>query len=409
MATFLEETNYNCIEDFNGAYGFIYITTNMINNKKYIGQKKIDNGSRWKSYLGSGHHLNNAIKKYGKENFRRRIIDLSSSEVELNEKEEYWISFYDAVNNEDFYNMIEGGNVQDSLSKRNSVPVICIDNNFVFKSIADASIWSGYTALTISKSFSKKHKFNNPHEKLIFRPLSHLKLRRKLCCICGNNFERLRSKQIMCKRCLNKKSEDDLILILNHDFIKSEKKGIHHYEVNDKWTKDKLKEFGKKEIKKPPKESAKICKRKKKTYKPRKCTKDKISQLIDLKDEIIKHYTKDKISISNIVKLINIEGVTNEVLKKALTEWGYKIKRNNSVSNKIEHYCSAVNEKNELINVFKYKYEAREWLVDSGLTMTTRFSTSQFNSLLDSDKFYGGYKFKSIDEEEYEKFIMRRG
>ena len=48
-------------------YGFIYITTNMINGKKYIGQKMFR--ERWKKYIGSGKLLKRAVNKYGKENF----------------------------------------------------------------------------------------------------------------------------------------------------------------------------------------------------------------------------------------------------------------------------------------------------------------------------------------------------
>ena len=36
----------------NYPYGFIYLTTNHFNDKKYIGQKKFD--SNWKNYFGSG-------------------------------------------------------------------------------------------------------------------------------------------------------------------------------------------------------------------------------------------------------------------------------------------------------------------------------------------------------------------
>ena len=56
-------------------YGFIYITTNLINGMKYVGQKQYDKYGRWKSYLGSGIYLKRAINKYGEENFTREIIE----------------------------------------------------------------------------------------------------------------------------------------------------------------------------------------------------------------------------------------------------------------------------------------------------------------------------------------------
>ena len=56
-------------------YGFIYITTNHINGKKYIGQKKYDKYDYWKTYLGSGILLSRAINKYGRENFSKEIIE----------------------------------------------------------------------------------------------------------------------------------------------------------------------------------------------------------------------------------------------------------------------------------------------------------------------------------------------
>lgn len=44
----------------------IYITTNLINGKIYIGQSIHSN----KNYLGSGVKLKKAIDKYGTENFK---------------------------------------------------------------------------------------------------------------------------------------------------------------------------------------------------------------------------------------------------------------------------------------------------------------------------------------------------
>lgn len=90
-------------------YGFIYITTNHVNGKKYIGQKKYDNKGKWKDYLGSGKHLKNAINKYGRENFSKEIIEECETKELLNEREKYWIKYYNAVNNNNFYNLATGG------------------------------------------------------------------------------------------------------------------------------------------------------------------------------------------------------------------------------------------------------------------------------------------------------------
>ena len=55
-------------------YGFIYITTNHINGKRYIGQKKYDKNGNWKKYLGSGVHLKRAIKNMERNIFQKRLL-----------------------------------------------------------------------------------------------------------------------------------------------------------------------------------------------------------------------------------------------------------------------------------------------------------------------------------------------
>ena len=90
-------------------HGFIYITTNMINGKKYIGQKVFDTNSMWKSYFGSGTYLKNAINKYGKENFCREIIAIVYSQEELNNLEIEFIKNHNAVESKDYYNISHGG------------------------------------------------------------------------------------------------------------------------------------------------------------------------------------------------------------------------------------------------------------------------------------------------------------
>ena len=94
----------------NEPYGFIYITTNMVNGKRYLGQKSFDEWNKWKTYLGSGKVFKNALKAYGKENFSRNIVCFCYSEEELN-KVEYDLSvFLNVVENQDWYNLEYGGN-----------------------------------------------------------------------------------------------------------------------------------------------------------------------------------------------------------------------------------------------------------------------------------------------------------
>lgn len=88
-------------------YGYVYITTNLLNGKKYIGQHKaitFDN-----KYIGSGIYLSKAIAKYGRTNFICEILESCDTKDELDEKEIYWIGKFNAVESENFYNISIGG------------------------------------------------------------------------------------------------------------------------------------------------------------------------------------------------------------------------------------------------------------------------------------------------------------
>lgn len=60
-------------------------------------------------YLGSGKLITRAIKKYGRENFKREILSYADSKEELANLEIFFIKEYDATNNKDFYNIYIGG------------------------------------------------------------------------------------------------------------------------------------------------------------------------------------------------------------------------------------------------------------------------------------------------------------
>lgn len=88
-------------------YGYVYLTTNLINGMLYIGQhssKEFD-----KYYYGSGKLIKQALSEYGTENFKCEIIEWCYSYEELNRREIYWIDFYNADSSDAFYNIAYGG------------------------------------------------------------------------------------------------------------------------------------------------------------------------------------------------------------------------------------------------------------------------------------------------------------
>jgi group I intron endonuclease len=106
----------------------IYLTTNLINSKKYIG-KDVNNNPK---YLGSGSILKKAIKKHGKKNFKKEILEHCLSKEELWQREEYWLNFYNAESNPLFYNktnkaygnsgQTQNGKIKISNAKKGWVP-----------------------------------------------------------------------------------------------------------------------------------------------------------------------------------------------------------------------------------------------------------------------------------------------
>ena len=92
----------------------IYKATNIINNKVYIGQT-IQQLSVRKSQHERSHEygyktaFSNAIRKYGKENFKWEVIYETDSIKDLNEKESYYIEYYKSLVTENGYNLKGGG------------------------------------------------------------------------------------------------------------------------------------------------------------------------------------------------------------------------------------------------------------------------------------------------------------
>ncbi len=106
------------------VYGFVYLITNLLNGKKYVGKKffwsqktlpitktrkrrkKLKVESDWRTYWGSNRHLSAEIEEYGTEHYTREILHLCKTKGEcayMEAKEQFE---RDVLLTEDYYNGI---------------------------------------------------------------------------------------------------------------------------------------------------------------------------------------------------------------------------------------------------------------------------------------------------------------
>ena len=174
----------------------IYKHTNKINGKVYIGQTSQEPEKRWKK--GEGYKdspkFYAAIQKYGWNNFKHEIIEENILTLEeADNKEAYWIFYYNSINNG--YNINLGGEkhargldfakrvsegqkknwennekrkekARQYLKKQwqneeyrnkflgsnngNSVKVKCIETNIVFDTLKEAAAWANTSRQNIT-------------------------------------------------------------------------------------------------------------------------------------------------------------------------------------------------------------------------------------------------------------------
>lgn len=129
----------------------VYMATNKINGKEYIGQTVGDIGQRRRSHMCSslnkkdGAYFHNAIRKYGPENFDWEILHDGITNIDdLNKMEIYYIGYYDTFNNG--YNLTVGG--EGSVGHRPSKET----------KEKTSKTMSGENGYWYGKSFSEEHK-----------------------------------------------------------------------------------------------------------------------------------------------------------------------------------------------------------------------------------------------------------
>ena len=87
-------------------FHFIYKTTNLLNNKFYIGMHSTSNLKD--GYIGSGTRLRHSIRKHGIDNFKFEIIEWCDDRETLVKREKEIIT-EEHINDENCYNLKFGG------------------------------------------------------------------------------------------------------------------------------------------------------------------------------------------------------------------------------------------------------------------------------------------------------------
>lgn len=117
----VEELPEDCV-------GYVYIITNNVSGRKYIGKKlakfakttykvvKLKNGTKkrkkirskvdsdWLTYYGSNHELNKDVEQLGAENFTREILFFCKSKAECSYIEAREQFNYKVLESDDWYN-----------------------------------------------------------------------------------------------------------------------------------------------------------------------------------------------------------------------------------------------------------------------------------------------------------------
>ena len=170
-------------------FGKIYLITNDVNSKVYVGQTIQTLNKRFnghccysKSDRSVNMYIKRAIHKYGKDKFHITLIEECPINL-LNDREKYWISHYDAVNSDNFYNLALGGDGGNTLvgytseqlrehskilskslkgvinqgeNNPRSKKVICLNNMQIFNTTVDASRYAEVSDVSIQSCCNGK-------------------------------------------------------------------------------------------------------------------------------------------------------------------------------------------------------------------------------------------------------------
>lgn len=169
----------------------IYVCTNIINGKRYVGQTKFSIKRRWTQHLykvrhpDSGCHsayFYNAIRKYGENNWNIEIVeDNIETFGGVNAAEEWWIGHFCSNDRRFGYNSTNGGQscefsqeIKDKISKKHKGKILKEETK---KKISESvkKLFEDPEYLENYKNGRKNIKYNFSEENIANRPFVNRK------------------------------------------------------------------------------------------------------------------------------------------------------------------------------------------------------------------------------------------
>ena len=149
------------------TYNCIYLITNKIDGKIYIGKHSTDKLNDY--YIGSGVLIKKAIQKYGRENFIKEYLAFCDTEEKLNWLERFYIKKYNAK--ECGYNLTDGGEGPSGCSWNKGKHNVYTQETLLKMSMAQQKIkhkrLSKEELITLINSFEQKPTVNEITDKYL--------------------------------------------------------------------------------------------------------------------------------------------------------------------------------------------------------------------------------------------------
>lgn len=158
---------------------YIYVITNEINKKVYVGKtlKTID--KRWKQHCrdykknrNCKRPLYSAMRKYGIENFSIREIEECDSDI-ASERESFWINKFNSFKNG--YNATKGGDGKPYIDRE--LIISEYNNGFTIKDVSKITGYSESSCGEVINSIGlSKDKIHNRANKFLCKPVAKIDL-----------------------------------------------------------------------------------------------------------------------------------------------------------------------------------------------------------------------------------------